>query len=88
MTAVATEVKRFPVNGVGATKILYRTSGGDLPEYVAVSAVFAPFSGDETLIFEADPAGNVVSWMDLPGSFRGAQDHERALRNAGYEVSR
>jgi len=28
----------------------------------------------------------VTSWSEIhPGSFRGAQDHEKALKRAGYE---
>jgi hypothetical protein len=55
-------------------------------DHVAVSAVTAPFTGPETYIFPADEDGNVLDWTELHSSFRGALDHERALRNAGYEV--
>ena len=57
-------------------------------EWVIVSAIIAFFSGPETYIFEADETGEVKSWMDLEGSFRGALDHEQALNGAGYEVIR
>jgi hypothetical protein len=56
-------------------------------EYVAVSANVVMFSGAETYIFHADPDGEVISWSDLPGSFRGGLDHERALRQAGYVLA-
>jgi hypothetical protein len=52
-------------------------------EYVCVSAVMV--LDPETLIFPADEQGNITSFLDLDGSFKGL-DHERALRNAGYEV--
>lgn len=55
-------------------------------EYVVVSACDAIFSGPETYIFPADATGQVEGWGELDGSFRGAQDHARALNNAGYEV--
>lgn len=55
-------------------------------EYVVVSAVVAPFSGPETYIFPANSTGEVVNWCELPGSFRGDLDHDRALSNAGYSV--
>ena len=42
--------------------------------------------GPETYIFGADVHGTIVSWMDLPGSFKGSMDHAKALRNAGYEI--
>lgn len=55
-------------------------------EYVIVSAAMVPMVGPETYIFPADEAGQVLSWSQLDGSFRGGLDHERALRNAGYSV--
>ena len=56
-------------------------------EYVVVSATHAMFSGPETYIFPADETGEITSWGELDGSFKGALDHEQALRNAGYEVA-
>lgn len=44
------------------------------------------FQGPETFLFPADGKGNITSWGELDGSFRGAIDHEQALRNAGYVV--
>lgn len=46
------------------------------------------FSGPETYIFPANEDGKVVHWAELEGSFRGGLDHERALRNAGFEVAK
>lgn len=54
--------------------------------YVVVSAAIVPYSGPETYIFGADKSGNVLSWTDLDGSFRGGLDHVRALHNAGYGI--
>lgn len=57
--------------------------------YVIVSSVYAPFTGPETYIFPADKDGEVLSWGELEGSFRGMSyrdDHEEALNNAGYKV--
>lgn len=54
---------------------------------VVVSASDVPYSGPETYIFGADSAGEIDSWIELPGSFRGALDHVAALEAAGYEVS-
>jgi len=50
-------------------------------EYVVVSATNVPFSGPETYIFPADKEGNVLSWCELPGSFRGGLDIDEALAN-------
>ena len=67
-------------------------------EYVAVSAIkpkptgiteidsFPGLLDPETYIFGANADGEVVSWSELPGSFKGAMDIPQALRNAGYEV--
>lgn len=57
-------------------------------EFVVVSATIAPYSGPETYIFPADEAGEVISWSELSGSYRGGLDHAEALRGAGYEVVR
>lgn len=56
--------------------------------HVIVSAVTVPYGGGpETYIFPATPEGDVRHWGELEGSYRGGLDHERALRNAGYEVA-
>lgn len=55
-------------------------------EYVIVSAANVYFSGPETYIFPADEEGKIVDWGELEGSYKGGPSHERALRNAGYEV--
>lgn len=65
--------------------------GGETTEYVIVSAVNAlPFifddGGPETFIFPADEEGNVVSWLEMEGSFKGGLDHTRALAGLGYTV--
>lgn len=53
--------------------------------YVIVSAVNLE-TGPETMIFPCDSHGQVVRFREMMGSFRGGLDHEKALRNAGYEV--
>lgn len=58
--------------------------------YVIVSAVDLPVVGPETFIFGALKAGTSVmcdTRRELEGSYRGALDHDRALRNAGYTVA-
>lgn len=55
-------------------------------EYVVVSAADVSFSGPETYIFGSDKTGEIVSWSELDGSFKGDLDHGQALRNAGYVV--
>lgn len=57
-------------------------------EYVVVSAVIAPFSGPETYIFAADADGEVTSWSEMDGSFRGGLSHTEALSGAGYDSTR
>jgi hypothetical protein len=56
-------------------------------EYVVVSATNAYMTGPETYIFPADEKGEITSWGELEGSFRGSLDHEKALRNAGYKIA-
>ena len=56
-------------------------------EFVVISAASAMFSGPETYIFPANEEGEVVDWCELEGSFKGGLDHERALKNAGYEIT-
>ena len=58
--------------------------GGDDGEvvrftHVAVSAIHVG-QIPETFVFAADTSGKVISWSELPGSFRGALHHDRALR--------
>ena len=60
-------------------------------DFVIVSAVRPNSEEPETYIFgcdESDKYGNEVVLAELPGSFRGALDHEEALRRAGYEIER
>lgn len=53
--------------------------------YVWVSGVEV-LGKAETYIFPAGEDGKVLSYSEMPGSFRGAIDHGRALFNAGYRV--
>lgn len=55
-------------------------------DYLVVSAAVVPYSGPETYIFPGNEAGEVVSWGELDGSYRGGLDHDAALTGAGYEV--
>lgn len=55
--------------------------------YVVVSAAVVIFSGPETYIFPATRLGEILDWLELPGSFRGGLDHARALEVAGYSLS-
>lgn len=54
-------------------------------EYVVSSGCVA-LGVPETYLFRANADGEVASWVELNGSFRGAIDHGQALRNAGYSV--
>ncbi|MBT2587920.1 hypothetical protein [Arthrobacter sp. ISL-95] len=57
----------------------------DSHDHVVVSGINNEW-GAETYIFGADESGEVASWGELSGSFRGYVDHAEALRGAGYEV--
>ena len=55
-------------------------------DYIVVSATYA-LGDPETYIFGADANGNILSWRELPGSFKGAIDHNQALAQAGYALA-
>lgn len=87
------QVKRLPYNGV-AEQILWKVTpavryteiGSDEKietSFVVTSATVAVFSGSETYIFPANASGEILNWMELPGSYRGELDHERAIKNVG-----
>lgn len=91
-TITATLVTATPSGRFSGDARLYRLSAPvsheeGVTEYVIVSAADVMFSGPETYIFPADADGNVISWLGMPGSFRGAADHEEALRRAGWAVA-
>jgi hypothetical protein len=60
-----------------ATPVDYQ---GRTTEYVIASATVVPFGGPETYIFAADKDGNILNWLELPGSYKGGLDHEEAMR--------
>ena len=55
--------------------------------HVVVSGANVPFTGPETYIFPSNEEGEIISWMELSGSFRGPINHAKALRCAGYETN-
>ena len=92
----ATLVRDLPTSATGARQKLYKLSepfevkdwNGEVEhtiEYIVVSAVNAMFSGPETYIFPAKEDGEVISFGELPGSFRGGYDHDAAV--AGFLAS-
>lgn len=79
------------------TQILYRLEpplAVDWPKdrlitHVIVSGSEHPaFNIKETYIFEADATGEVMDWVELPGSFQGEINHAKALANMGYNKVR
>ena len=82
-------VKDMGPSGSGAVQRLYRLNDTELSStgYVVVSAVAVPYGGGpETYIFACNAEGEIDDWGELPGSFKGDLDHEKALRGAGYTV--
>lgn len=55
--------------------------------HVVVSTVNHEFA-HETSIFPSDRNGMPIDWSELPGSYRGGTDIDKALGDAGYEVVR
>lgn len=65
----------------------WRTGMEGSTSYVVVSAVDVPRFGPETYIFAAGADGaSLESVHELDGSFQGALDHRKALRDGGWEV--
>lgn len=92
----ATKVRDLPDSLTGATQVLYKLSETytyerytDEPpistDYVITSAVNA-YSGPETYVFPTDSEGGWLSAGELPGSFRGALDHDAAIAGFCAEV--
>lgn len=89
----ATFVRKLP--GWRSDARLYRLSEpvayGDCDslstDHVIVSAVTVSLTGPETMIFPARVDGKCLLFDDMPGSYRGALDHERAILGAGWEIA-
>ena len=61
-------------------------------EYVVVSAAkdsLDAYSKEvaETFIFGSDKTGEIKSFLELPGSYQGGLDHQKALNDAGYDIN-
>jgi len=72
---------------------LYRLSEPHVGyEYVVVSAAkdttdnYSNLVG-ETFIFGSDETGKIKSFIELPGSYKGGLDHQKALNDAGYDIN-
>jgi len=71
-------------------KLEFRTGN---TEYV-VTSFGRHMEVTETFVFPADSNGKIISWTELPGSFRGDLDHKKAIRDLelnylgdGYETT-
>jgi hypothetical protein len=61
-------------------------------EYVVVSAARDASNNyeeqiGETFIFGSDESGKIKSFLELPGSYKGGLDHQKALNDAGYDIN-
>lgn len=67
-----------------------KTEKGVTFEFIVVSTLECAFDTGlpEAYIFPADSRGTVLSWVELEGSFQGAMDISKALRDGGYEEVR
>lgn len=87
----ATFIKDLGSSAGGAHQKLYKLDpplpipADEYPEnsaaYIVVSAAYAMFSGPETYIFASDENGNITSFSELEGSYRGGLDHQQAIDN-------
>ena len=67
-----------------------KTENGVTFEFIVVSVIEGTFEigKPETYIFPTNSNGKVLDWLELDGSFQGAMDISKALRNGGYEEVR
>lgn len=86
MKKIAKDLGRVNSTANGLQRLYKLNPPLETHKFVVVSAVYAAYTGPETYIFPADEYGNVTSWIELDGSFRGDMDHETALKNAGYDL--
>jgi len=71
----------------GYAALYQMTPAHDGHEFVVASAANVPFSGPETYLFPAAADGEIKSFSELDGSYRGGLDHAQALSNAGYTIA-
>lgn len=95
MTKTATYVRHL--SDFNGEAVLYRVSpplaydweerGRDF-EFVVSSAIFAAFDTGrpETFLFPADENGEILDWMELPGSTGGVADPTVPLTRLGYTI--
>jgi hypothetical protein len=93
---VAKLIKTIPNKAKGGSMKLFRVSppvnyrDGEETNYLIVSAIPSAFDtgNPETYIFPANKKGEIVSWGELEGSYRGGMSHEKALLGLGYEIKK
>lgn len=90
MSKVAMPVNRRVRNMAGDARLYRLNEPLDGFQYVVVSAVDdrPTHRLHETYIFGSDHTGQILSWGELKGSYKGGADHDEALRGAGYEVAK
>jgi hypothetical protein len=54
--------------------------------HIVVSTAIV-FGRIETYIFPSDAEGNILNWLELPGSQKNTDSHAKVLRDAGYKVT-
>jgi hypothetical protein len=67
-----------------------KTENGVRFQFIVVSTIKEAYDTHrpETYIFPAYSNGKVLNWRELKGSFQGAMDISKALRDGGYEEVR
>lgn len=63
------------VRDLSRSQKLWKVGG----EYIITSAASVMMSGPETYVFRANEQGDITSFMELSGSYRGGLDHEKAI---------
>jgi hypothetical protein len=75
-------VRELPSSPTGASRRLWRVDPAwDGVSFVVSSALLAAMDTrePETYLFASDGDGQIESWTELEGSYRGGTDHELAI---------
>ena len=94
MKKTATFIKDLDLYSVSSDQKLYMVNvpvvyDEDKPtDYIVVSACASAFDTGipETYIFPSNKHGEIIDWSELEGSFRGSEDHDKALIDGGYTI--
>ena len=82
------EARLYRVTGDPGELVRYQDENDEacVTAYVIVSATTVAGT-PETYIYPSSNDGQILSWTELAGSFKGALDHDQAIAGAGWALS-